>query len=103
MNDPLPPVIYDHHDDGVAVITLNRPEKKNAINLGMARLVQNCLQQAGQDDALSITRQIAHKSPLASQAVKAIVRHGLTQHETPTLDYQQGWVEQARRAATKSF
>lgn len=241
MNDPLPPVLYERHDDGVAVITLNRPEKKNAINLEMARLVQTYLQQAEQDDAiraivltghpevfsagmdikafrrgelpvvepegfggivhaqlakiliaavdgmafgggfeialacdlivanrsaqfsfpetglgliaaqggcsrlparispyialdwlltgrtisaeeawrhgaisrisegsaqdeaLSIARQIAHKSPLASQAVKAIVRHGLTRHETPTFDYQQGWVEQARHAATKSF
>ncbi|WP_244941637.1 hypothetical protein [Serratia inhibens] len=65
------PELYERHDDGVAVITLNQPEKKNAINLGMARLVQTYLQQAEQDDALSIARQIAHKSPLASQGYRA--------------------------------
>ncbi|SQI36783.1 4-chlorobenzoyl coenzyme A dehalogenase-2 [Serratia plymuthica] len=52
MNDPLPPVLYERHDDGVAVITLNRPEKKNAINLDMARLIQTYLQRAEQDDAI---------------------------------------------------
>ncbi|WP_454877888.1 hypothetical protein [Serratia inhibens] len=65
----------------------------------MARLVQTYLQQAEQDDAPSIARQIAHKSPLTSQAVKAIVRQGLTQ----PFDYQQGWVEQARHATTTFF
>ncbi|MGB8665416.1 MAG: hypothetical protein WCD24_11760 [Serratia inhibens] len=62
----------------------------------MARLVQTYLQQAEQDDAI---RAIV----LSGQAVKAIVRHGLTQYEAPTFDYQQGWVEQARHAATTPF
>lgn len=57
---------------------------------------------SAREEALTIARQIAQKSPLASQAVKAIVRHGLTQHEAPIFDYQQNWVEQVRRAA-KSF
>lgn len=241
MNDLLPTVLYERHDDGVVVITLNRPEKKNAINLDMARLIQTYLQRAEQDDAvrvivltghpeafsagmdvkafrlgelpvvepegfggivhahlakiliaavdgiaygggfeialacdlivanrnarfsfpetglgliaaqggcsrlparispyialdwlltgrtisaeeawrhgaisrisegsaqdeaLSIARQIAQKNPLASRAVKAIVRYGLTQYETPTFGYQQSWVEQVRQAAAPSF
>ncbi len=57
---------------------------------------------SAREEALTIARQIAQKNPLASQAVKAIVRHGLTQHEAPIFDYQQSWVEQVRRAA-KSF
>ncbi|NLU17923.1 MAG: enoyl-CoA hydratase [Serratia liquefaciens] len=236
MTDLPPPVLYEQQD-GIAVITLNRPEKKNAINLAMARLIQRYLQQAEQDDkvrvilltgqpqvfsagmdvkafqqgelpvvepegfaglvhaqltkviiaavdgiafgggfeialacdlivagrdaqfsfpetglgliaaqggcsrlparispyialdwlltgrligaeeawrhgvfsrisegsaledARLIAQQIAQKNPLATQAVKAIVRHGMAQHEAPSFDYQQSWVDQVRLAA----
>jgi enoyl-CoA hydratase len=236
MTDLPPPVLYEQQD-GIAVITLNRPEKKNAINLAMARLIQRYLQQAEQDEkvrvilltgqpqvfsagmdvkafqqgelpvvdpngfaglvharltkviiaavdgiafgggfeialacdlivagrdaqfsfpetglgliaaqggcsrlpvrispyialdwlltgrvigveeawrhgvisrisegsaleeARLIAVQIAQKNPLATQAVKAIVRHGMTHHEAPSFDYQQSWVDQVRLAA----
>lgn len=236
MTDLPPPVLYEQQD-GIAVITLNRPEKKNAINLAMARLIQHYLQQAEQDDkvrvilltgqpqvfsagmdvkafqqgelpvvepegfaglvhaqltkviiaavdgiafgggfeialacdlivagrdaqfsfpetglgliaaqggcsrlparispyialdwlltgrvigvgeawrhgvisrisegsaleeARLIAQQIAQKNPLATQAVKAIVRYGMAHHEAPSFDYQQGWVDQVRLAA----
>lgn len=57
---------------------------------------------SAREEALTLARQIAQKNPLASQAVKAIVRHGLNRHEAPTFDYQQSWVDRAREAA-KSF
>jgi len=55
------------------------------------------------EESLNLARQIAQKNPLASQAVKAIVRHGLNRHEAPSFDYQQSWVDQVRQAAAKSF
>lgn len=51
------------------------------------------------EDARLIARQIAQKNPLATQAVKAIVRHGMAQHEAPSFDYQQNWVDRVRLAA----
>jgi enoyl-CoA hydratase len=51
------------------------------------------------EEARLIAVQIAQKHPLATQAVKAIVRHGMTQHEAPSFDYQQSWVDQVRLAA----
>jgi|GEM_PF-675485 len=50
----LPPVLYERHDDHIAVITLNRPEKKNAINLRMAELIQMHLQRAEQDEKVRV-------------------------------------------------
>ncbi len=46
------PVLYERHGEQVAVITLNRPEKKNAINLQMAELIRTYLRQADNDDSV---------------------------------------------------
>lgn len=53
MTEQAPPVLYEQQD-GIAVITLNRPEKKNAINLAMARLIQGYLQRAEQDENVRV-------------------------------------------------
>jgi enoyl-CoA hydratase len=58
---------------------------------------------SAREEALTLARQIAQKNPLASQAVKAIVRQGLHRLEAPSFDYQQSWVERVRQAAVKSF
>lgn len=47
-----PPVLYERYGAQVAVITLNRPEKKNAINLQMAELIRSYLRQADNDDTI---------------------------------------------------
>ncbi len=47
-----PPVLYERYGAQVAVITLNRPEKKNAINLQMAELIRTYLRQADNDDSV---------------------------------------------------
>ena len=51
MNEALP-VLYERHGEQVAIITLNRPEKKNAINLQMAELIRTYLRQADNDDSV---------------------------------------------------
>ena len=47
-----PPVLYERYGAQVAVITLNWPEKKNAINLQMAELIRSYLRQADNDDTI---------------------------------------------------
>ncbi|MBI4190091.1 MAG: enoyl-CoA hydratase [Betaproteobacteria bacterium] len=44
-------VIYDKKD-GIATITLNRPAKRNAINLGMRNEIMAALRDAGDDDSV---------------------------------------------------
>lgn len=51
MSESLP-VLYERYGAQVAVITLNRPEKKNAINLQMAELIRSYLRQADNDDTI---------------------------------------------------
>jgi enoyl-CoA hydratase/carnithine racemase len=37
----------DEREDGIGIITLNRPEKRNAINIRMRREISSCLRQRG--------------------------------------------------------
>lgn len=46
-------VIYEV-DQGVAVITLNRPEKRNALNGGLLDELDYCLGEARQDDGVRV-------------------------------------------------
>jgi methylglutaconyl-CoA hydratase len=39
---------------GVATLTLNRPEKRNALNAGLVRALKEALEKAGSDDAVKV-------------------------------------------------
>lgn len=56
-----PPVLYESHD-GIAVITLNRPQKRNAINDDMARALREAWHrlEQGPDRAAVLTHAGAH-------------------------------------------
>jgi enoyl-CoA hydratase/carnithine racemase len=43
-------LLVSDHAGGVRVVTLNRPERLNAIDLSLARLLRNALQAAAEDD-----------------------------------------------------
>lgn len=47
-------VLYEKIDERIALITLNRPEKKNAITLKMAQLIQRYLHQAETDETVRV-------------------------------------------------
>jgi 2-(1,2-epoxy-1,2-dihydrophenyl)acetyl-CoA isomerase len=51
MSDESPSILYEV-TNGVAVLTLNRPDKLNAINSEMARRWADCLAQAQEDEAV---------------------------------------------------
>lgn len=42
----------DRHDDGVAVLTFNRPDKRNAINLPMHTEIERVFLEIGQDERI---------------------------------------------------
>lgn len=43
-------VVERHHEEGITTLTLNRPEKRNAINLEMTRAIAAEVKLAGDDD-----------------------------------------------------
>lgn len=48
-------VVYmDKQDDGIAVVYLNQPRKKNAINARMMQLLVQCLAEADMDDEVRV-------------------------------------------------
>ena len=51
MSDEYPSILYEVAQ-GVATLTLNRPDKLNAINTEMARRWADCLEQAQADEAV---------------------------------------------------
>jgi enoyl-CoA hydratase/carnithine racemase len=50
--DPKSPVLYDVRDSGVAVVTLNRPERLNAWGGGLATEFYRCMDRAEADPAV---------------------------------------------------
>jgi enoyl-CoA hydratase/carnithine racemase len=52
--DQKSPVLYDPRDSGVAVVTLNRPERLNAWGGGLAAEFYRCLDRAEADPAIRV-------------------------------------------------
>jgi enoyl-CoA hydratase/carnithine racemase len=52
--DQQSPVLYDVHDSGVAVVTLNRPERMNAWGGGLAPAFYRCMDRAEADPAVRV-------------------------------------------------
>lgn len=50
----LPPVLYEVGDSGVAVLTLNRPERMNAWGGGLAGAFYRCIDRAEADPAVRV-------------------------------------------------
>ncbi|MET0143339.1 MAG: enoyl-CoA hydratase-related protein [Ilumatobacteraceae bacterium] len=50
MSDTADDVLYDHRPDGVAIITINRPEQMNAISNGVRELLIRYISTAAADD-----------------------------------------------------
>jgi len=48
------PVLLDKRDDGVAVLTLNRPDKLNALNAEVRRLLKDRFAELEDDDAVKV-------------------------------------------------
>ena len=49
-----PPVLVDKRDDHVAVVTLNRPDKLNALNAEVRRLLKETFAELATDDAVRV-------------------------------------------------
>jgi enoyl-CoA hydratase/carnithine racemase len=49
-----PPVQVERRDDHIAVITLNRPDKLNALNAEVRRLLQEAFDDLAEDDAVRV-------------------------------------------------
>ena len=47
-----PVVVVEHPADGVALIRINRPEARNALNMEVRRLIARHLAEMGEDDAI---------------------------------------------------
>lgn len=47
-------VLLSETNDGVAVLTLNRPEKRNALNSALTRALRDAMRAADADDAVSV-------------------------------------------------
>jgi enoyl-CoA hydratase/carnithine racemase len=54
MNEQTEPVVLLERRDGVMLITLNRPEVRNAVNAALAAGVGNALEELDADDGLSV-------------------------------------------------
>ena len=52
MTTADPPLLYEVGDDGVAIITLNRPERMNAISPEMTDLWLDALSDATRNDSV---------------------------------------------------
>ncbi|MEQ9400508.1 MAG: enoyl-CoA hydratase-related protein [Longimicrobiales bacterium] len=48
------PVLVDVRDDGIAVVTLNRPEKLNALNAEVRRLLMEAFDRMAEDDDVRV-------------------------------------------------
>jgi enoyl-CoA hydratase/carnithine racemase len=48
------PVLFERRTDGIAVVTLNRPEKRNAVNIQAARLVARYVREVEEDDSIRV-------------------------------------------------
>lgn len=51
---PAEPVLSEHLDNGVAVVTLNRPERMNAWGGGLARAFYRCIDRAEADPGVRV-------------------------------------------------
>ncbi len=49
---PATPAVLEHRDGAIAVLTLNRPERLNAINIELAEALLTALQRAAHDPAV---------------------------------------------------
>jgi enoyl-CoA hydratase/carnithine racemase len=47
-------LLVDRHDDGVAVLTLNRPEKRNALSIEMRYELAALLRELGEDESVGV-------------------------------------------------
>ena len=54
MTDLSEPVLLSRHDESVAILTLNRPEVRNAIDLAMGLAVDDSLSAAERDEAVRV-------------------------------------------------
>lgn len=52
--DTSSPVLLERRDDGVAVVTLNRPDKLNALNAEVRSLLQETFDALADDDAVKV-------------------------------------------------
>jgi enoyl-CoA hydratase/carnithine racemase len=52
--DQKSPVLYDARDSGVAVVTLNRPERMNAWGGGLAAEFYRCMDRAEADPSVRV-------------------------------------------------
>ncbi len=48
----MDPIIIVEQQDGLLTLTLNRPDKRNALNTAMYRALTDALRQATEDDAI---------------------------------------------------
>ena len=51
---PAESILFELHDDGVAVITINRPERRNAIDRATAQAISDTLDRVDGDDAVRV-------------------------------------------------
>jgi enoyl-CoA hydratase/carnithine racemase len=52
--EEIAPVIFELRPDGIAIVTLNRPEKRNAINKQVAELIAHYVREVENDDAVRV-------------------------------------------------
>lgn len=54
MSNTTAPAVLSEDRDGIRILTLNRPEKKNAFNIGQAVGLKNALEAAEADDSVRV-------------------------------------------------
>ena len=54
VSDQKSPVLFELRDSGVAVVTLNRPERMNAWGGGLADAFYRCIDRAEADPAVRV-------------------------------------------------
>jgi E-phenylitaconyl-CoA hydratase len=54
LNKPQPGILYERRDDGIAVLTLNRPERGNSLAPGMQPIVRAIWDEVRDDDAIRV-------------------------------------------------